>query len=87
MLPGEFGEVCRAVWIGQSGITEVAVKRMKEGSADQSNFLREASTMAQFSHPNVIKLKGVVTKSKCQFIYVTIFFEVNFVIRVSLPNL
>lgn len=28
------------------------------------DFLREASIMGQFDHPNIIRLEGVVTKSK-----------------------
>jgi len=44
----------------------VAVKRLKHGASliDQSNFLREACTMAQFDDDNIVQLKGVVTKSK-----------------------
>ena len=47
---------------------EVAVKRLKNGATrkDQENFLKEASTMAQFNDPNVVQLKGAVTKSKCK---------------------
>ena len=61
---GEFGEVCRGKLLINNKVVDVAVKRMREGSTDQFNFLREAHTMAQFSHPNVIRLEGVVTKSK-----------------------
>ena len=48
-----------------NSVIEIAVKRLKEGASakDQLNFLREASTMAQFNDPNIISLKGVVTKS------------------------
>jgi len=44
----------------------VAVKRLKRGYSkrDESNFLREAATMAQFHDPNIVELKGVVTKGK-----------------------
>lgn len=31
------------------------------------DFLREASIMGQFDHPNIIRLEGVVTKSKYLF--------------------
>ena len=66
---GEFGEVCKGKIISKSrrGDNEVvAVKRLRQGASllDQSNFLREACTMAQFSDPNIIQLRGVVTKSK-----------------------
>ena len=66
---GEFGEVCKGK-IMQDGekkkYIEVAVKRLRHGASliDQTNFLREACTMAQFSDPNIISLRGVVTKSK-----------------------
>ena len=45
---------------------DVAIKRLKKDATivDHSNFLREACTMAQFDHPNIVQLKGVVTKRK-----------------------
>lgn len=65
-LTGEFGEVCRGVLHCGDKDVCVAMKRLKKGAGakDQLNFLKEASTMAQFSHPNVVQLKGVVTESK-----------------------
>ena len=47
-------------------LTQVAVKRLKPNatSVDQQNFLKEAWTIGQFNHANVVKLEGVVTKSK-----------------------
>ena len=41
---------------------EVAVKMLKKGSSASGTvkFLREAAIMGQFSHPNVVKLHGVV---------------------------
>ena len=43
---------------------EVAVKTLKEGAGegDKVKFLQEAAIMGQFSHPNVVKLYGVVTE-------------------------
>nr|CAB3242926.1 ephrin type-A receptor 5-like [Phallusia mammillata] len=64
---GEFAEVLRGSLRGnrcpQGQV--VAVKRLKPGHTkrDQSNFLREASTMAQFKDPNIVQLLGVVTKA------------------------
>uniref|UniRef100_H2YLJ5 receptor protein-tyrosine kinase n=1 Tax=Ciona savignyi TaxID=51511 RepID=H2YLJ5_CIOSA len=57
--------VCRGKLISGKTSIPVAVKRLKEGASliDHTNFLREACTMAQFDHPNIIQLKGVVTKS------------------------
>ncbi len=45
---------------------EVAVKTLKEGAGkgDKVKFLQEAAIMGQFSHPNVVKLYGVVTEGE-----------------------
>ena len=42
---------------------EVAVKMLKVGVTEKERvqFLQEAAIMGQFSHPNVVKLHGVVT--------------------------
>ena len=63
---GEFGDVCKgtlklASW---SDVT-VAIKTLKGGATEQNrcDFLTEASIMAQFNDPNVIRLEGVVTQS------------------------
>lgn len=64
---GEFGEVWRGKIVeGKNKAIDVAVKKLKDGIGivDQTNFLKEACTMAQFNHPNIIELKGVVTKSQ-----------------------
>lgn len=55
---------------------KVAVKTLKTGATDKdrSDFLSEASIMGQFDHPNVIKLLGVVTKTRPAMI-VTEFME------------
>ena len=51
---------------------EVALKTLKEGSGEQDKvkFLQEAAIMAQFTHPNIVTLHGVVSdkepvSSKC----------------------
>ena len=43
----------------------VAIKTLKPGASDKNrlDFLTEASIMGQFENPNVIYLKGVVTKN------------------------
>ena len=71
---GEFGEVCKGKIIQdgeKKSSLDVAVKRLRHGASliDQTNFLREACTMAQFSDPNIISLRGVVTKSKILYIH------------------
>ncbi|CAB1429833.1 unnamed protein product [Pleuronectes platessa] len=62
---GEFGEVCsgRLRTPGKKEIA-VAIKTLKGGYVDRQrrDFLREASIMGQFDHPNIIRLEGVVTK-------------------------
>ena len=67
MCTGEFGEVCygRMRLPGKRDIP-VALKTLKAGYSDKQrrDFLAEASIMAQFDHPNVIRLEGVVTRSK-----------------------
>uniref|UniRef100_A0A4W5KFS4 receptor protein-tyrosine kinase n=1 Tax=Hucho hucho TaxID=62062 RepID=A0A4W5KFS4_9TELE len=64
---GEFGEVCsgRLRTLGKREIA-VAIKTLKGGYVERQrrDFLREASIMGQFDHPNIIRLEGVVTKSK-----------------------
>ncbi|XP_030269849.1 ephrin type-A receptor 6-like isoform X3 [Sparus aurata] len=64
---GEFGEVCsgRLRIPGRMDIA-VAIKTLKGGYMDQQRreFLREASIMGQFNNPNIIRLDGVVTKSR-----------------------
>ncbi|XP_066426064.1 ephrin type-B receptor 4-like [Molothrus aeneus] len=61
---GEFGEV----WRGRLSLpgqpeAEVAVKTLKGGAGERQRreFLREAARMAQFLHPNVLRLRGVVS--------------------------
>ncbi|XP_072477635.1 ephrin type-A receptor 6 [Notamacropus eugenii] len=62
---GEFGEVCsgRLKTPGKREIP-VAIKTLKGGHMDRQrrDFLREASIMGQFDHPNIIRLEGIVTK-------------------------
>uniref|UniRef100_A0A671MFS5 Ephrin type-B receptor 3 n=1 Tax=Sinocyclocheilus anshuiensis TaxID=1608454 RepID=A0A671MFS5_9TELE len=64
---GEFGEVCRGR-LKLPGRREiiVAIKTLKAGYTDRQrrDFLSEASIMGQFDHPNIIRLEGVVTKSR-----------------------
>uniref|UniRef100_A0A8C7INN8 receptor protein-tyrosine kinase n=1 Tax=Oncorhynchus kisutch TaxID=8019 RepID=A0A8C7INN8_ONCKI len=64
---GEFGEVFRGI-LKAPGRKEVAVaiKTLKPGYSEKQrqDFLSEASIMGQFSHQNIIRLEGVVTKFK-----------------------
>lgn len=59
-------------------VQTVAIKTLKPGSSDKAkgDFLMEASIMGQFSHENVIRLIGVVTKSEPVRFFSLIFFKV-----------
>jgi serine/threonine protein kinase len=59
---GEFGLVYKGIWTLKR--VPVAVKTLRGGSTDEQreNFLFEASAMAQFRHPNVVELYGVVSR-------------------------
>ncbi|XP_028655681.2 ephrin type-A receptor 6 isoform X1 [Erpetoichthys calabaricus] len=64
---GEFGEVCSGrLRTPSKREIPVAIKTLKGGYVDRQrrDFLREASIMGQFDHPNIIRLEGVVTKSR-----------------------
>ncbi|XP_047188815.1 ephrin type-A receptor 2a isoform X2 [Scophthalmus maximus] len=64
---GEFGEVFWGVMKAPGrGEVTVAIKTLKLGYSEKQrqDFLSEASIMGQFSHPNIIRLEGVVTKFK-----------------------
>ena len=60
---GQFGEVCKAEWSISGATKELAVKTLREELPEEEKvrFLQEAAIMGQFSHPNVVKLYGVVT--------------------------
>ena len=63
---GQFGTVRQGVWrntFGSRSALEVAVKTLKSDSEerDKVKFLQEAAIMAQFRHPNVVTLYGVVS--------------------------
>ncbi|XP_077464571.1 ephrin type-A receptor 2 isoform X1 [Stigmatopora argus] len=62
---GEFGEVYRGILkVPSRKEVAVAVKTLKPGYSERQrqDFLGEASIMGQFSHQNIIRLEGVVTK-------------------------
>ena len=63
---GQFGSVEQGLWRDGTNSVQVALKLLKEGSTEiaKTKFLQEAAIMAQFRHPNVIKLYGVVSKTE-----------------------
>ena len=61
---GHFGNVDKGLWkSAKNKAVEVALKSLTEGASkvDEVKFLQEAVIMAQFDHPNVISLYGVVS--------------------------
>ena len=74
---GQFSVVRKGVWKRNKAgfVLEVAAKTLKAGSGerDKVKFLQEAAIMAQFKHPNVITLYGVVNTggvvSLCAYSY------------------
>ena len=63
---GQFGSVEKGLWREGAKGTPVALKLLKEGSSDEDKvkFLKEAAIMAQFRHPNVVSLCGVVSNAE-----------------------
>ena len=64
---GQFGSVSKGIWREETGyILEVAVKSLKANcdERDKVKFLQEAAIMAQFRHPNVVTLYGVVSSGE-----------------------
>ena len=62
---GQFGTVCKGLWICEGESMLVAVKSLQESASEgeRVKFLQEAALMGQFSHPNIIGIHGVVTIS------------------------
>ena len=60
---GQFGQVCKALWSISGTSKELAIKTLRAElpKEEKVRFLQEAAIMGQFSHPNVVKLYGVVT--------------------------
>ena len=79
MGTGQFGKVYQGEWttLEMKKKVGIAVKTLKEGAGegDKVKFLQEAAIMGQFSHPNVVKLYGVITEgepvSLCSIITIT----------------
>ncbi|XP_078266725.1 ephrin type-B receptor 1 isoform X1 [Rhinoraja longicauda] len=64
---GEFGEVYKGrLKLSAKREMYAAIKTLKAAYSEKQrrDFLSEASIMGQFDHPNIIRLEGVVTKSR-----------------------
>eukprot|EP00731_Ephydatia_muelleri_P014776 Em0008g496a len=63
---GQFGGVHKGKWKSPKGECEVAIKVLdptkSHNDEDKVKFLQEAAIMAQFKHPNVILLYGIVSE-------------------------
>ncbi len=61
---GQYGSVDQGIWKApKSKPVDVALKSLTKASGeDKLKFLQEAAIMAQFRHPNVIELYGVVIR-------------------------
>uniref|UniRef100_A0A915Q067 Tyrosine-protein kinase n=1 Tax=Setaria digitata TaxID=48799 RepID=A0A915Q067_9BILA len=59
---GAFGEVYLAQYVQMNKVLSVAVKTMREEASRQARlkFMKEARIMRKFSHPNVVKIMGIV---------------------------
>ena len=70
---GQFGVVFKGEWMAsrEGGKVDVAVKTLKDGSADEDKvkFLQEAAIIGQFSHPNVVKLHGIVIGEQVRLLF------------------
>uniref|UniRef100_A0A674JBM4 receptor protein-tyrosine kinase n=1 Tax=Terrapene triunguis TaxID=2587831 RepID=A0A674JBM4_9SAUR len=90
---GAFGRVFQARAPGllpSEPFTMVAVKMLKEeASADmQADFQREAALMAEFDHPNIVKLLGVcaVGKPMCLLFEYMAYGDLNEYLRTRSPH-
>ncbi|KAL5473077.1 hypothetical protein EMCRGX_G027518 [Ephydatia muelleri] len=63
---GQFGTVEKGVWDSPFGSKDVAIKTLNPGASenDRVKFLQEAVIMAQFSHPNVVEMYGIITEEE-----------------------
>ncbi|NWR93820.1 EPHA2 protein, partial [Furnarius figulus] len=73
---GEFGEVYKGTLKRGRKEVPVAIKTLKVGYTEKQrvDFLSEATIMGQFSHHNIIRLEGVVSKYK-PFMIITEYME------------
>ena len=63
---GQFGCVMKGEWLDGTKKVPVALKTLNKGTSPENmvKFLQEAAITAQFKHPNVINLYGVVAAEK-----------------------
>ena len=60
---GEFSAISRGIWRDGSNKYQVAVKSPAHGQGQEHRLLlQEAAVMAQFRHPNIVTIYGVVNE-------------------------
>ena len=86
---GQFGFVEQGVWRNGARDISVAVKLLKEGAdeIDKVKFLQEAAIMAQFRHPNVVSLYGVVSKTEPVSLHVNIIVYLSITVLSGDPSI
>lgn len=59
---GHFANVEQGKWLTSDGEKEVAIKSLhrETGSGNRIKCLQEAAIMAQFHHPNIVLLHGII---------------------------
>ena len=64
---GFFGEVFKAILVGQSKPVEVAVKTIKRisNNTKKASFIKEMARLSQLIHPNIIQMYGIVDEGMC----------------------
>ena len=72
---GQFGLVYRGNYHTEKGDIPVAIKTLKETAVANTDtkvaFMREAAILAQFHHPNVLRLIGILTTTHQPWMMVT----------------
>ena len=63
---GQFGSVEKGIWRVENQSIKIALKTLNQSSTAENKmkFLQEAAIMAQFRHPNVILLYGIITNDE-----------------------
>ena len=63
---GQFAAVKKGKWLTNDGEKEVAIKTLHSDAGDTNRVkcLQEAAIMAQFYHPNVVYLHGIMKENK-----------------------
>lgn len=59
---GQFALVRKGKWFSNDGVKDVAIKTLHRDAGDTNRVrsLQEAAIMAQFHHPNVVLLHGII---------------------------